>query len=88
MGDWKSESKLLCVCVCRGGVGCRVTIHRNSRMVVSKKGKVFRLRAISIFFFFNEKKKKEEYGEEKYYEEDESSSFKFEKELISFFCYL
>ena len=42
-----------------GGGGWCVTIHRNSRMVVSKKGKVFRLRAISIIFFFNEKKEEE-----------------------------
>ena len=70
------------VCVVGWGMG-GVTIHRNSRMVVSKKGKVFRLRAISIIFFFNEKKK-EEYGEEEYCEEDERSSFKFEKEVISF----
>ena len=54
MGDGKSESKLLCVCVCVCGGG--VTIHINSRMVVSKKGKVFRLRVVSIIFFFNEKK--------------------------------
>ena len=55
------------VCVWGGG---GVTIHRNSRMLVSKKRKVFRLRAISIiffFFFFYEKKKKKQYGQEEYY---------------------
>ena len=31
-------------------------------MVVSKKGKVFRLKGISINFFFKEKMKKQEYG--------------------------